>query len=135
AAPPSTTPAAVMPAPAVLKKSRRSMDRYSPHPCVARHGESSGRLGWGVPYRLDVPGDGNDAFDRLIELGAFDADRLPDGRVAAVMPDSVTSEQIARALGLGAEHVSVSPVSARDAGSVWVLGLRAVRAGRLRIVP
>jgi len=88
-----------------------------------------------VPYRVDVPGDGNDAFDRLIELGAFDADRLPDGRVAAVMPDSVTSEQIARALGLGAEHVSVSPVSARDAGSVWVLGLRAVRAGRLRIVP
>jgi len=88
-----------------------------------------------VPYRVDVAGAGGDAFDRLIELGAIDADSLPDGRVAAVMPDNVPSEQIAGALGLGLEHVTVSPVSARDAGSVWVLGLRPVRVGRLRIVP
>jgi ribosomal protein L11 methyltransferase len=84
---------------------------------------------------VDVPNGDGAAFDRLVELGAIDADRLPDGRLAAVMPDSVTSEQIARALGLGARHVSVSPVNARDAGSVWVLGLRPVPIGRLRIVP
>jgi ribosomal protein L11 methyltransferase len=86
-----------------------------------------------MPYRVDVHDAGDDAWDRLIELGAIDIDVSRDGRVAALMPDSVRPEQVSRALG--AVRVSVSAAIGRDAGSVWILAPRAVRVGRLRIVP
>jgi len=81
---------------------------------------------------VDLPGD-EATFDRLIELGAVDAERQPDGTLAALMPDSVAPEQLAGVLGI--ETLAVSAVPGRDAGSVWVLNIRPVQIGRLRIIP
>jgi ribosomal protein L11 methyltransferase len=86
-----------------------------------------------VPYRVDVPHGDSAAFDRLVELGALDAEVLEDDRLAALMPNRVRPQEVAHALGV--EHLTVSPASGRDAGSVWVLRLRPFRVGRLRIVP
>lgn len=86
-----------------------------------------------MPYRIDIRTASGEVFDRLVELGAIDAERSDDGAIAAVLPDSVAPEQVARALGI--EDLSVSPAVGRDAGSVWILGPRAVRIGGLRIVP
>jgi ribosomal protein L11 methyltransferase len=86
-----------------------------------------------VPYRIDCASAGPDALDRLIELGALDADAVPGGGLAALVPDSVPPERVARALGV--DDLSVSPATGRDADSVWVLDPRPIRVGRLRIVP
>lgn len=86
-----------------------------------------------MPYRVDLRNVGADALDRLVELGAIDAECLHGGGIAALLPDSVAPEQVASALGVA--DVSVSPATGRDAGSIWVLSLRPVRIGRLRIVP
>jgi ribosomal protein L11 methyltransferase len=91
-----------------------------------------------VPYRIDIPRARverakNDTFDRVVELGALDAEISPDGAIAALFPDSVSPEEVARALGV--DDLSVSPAIGRDEGSVWILGPRPVRVGRLRIVP
>ena len=86
-----------------------------------------------MPYRVDVPHGDSAAFDRLVELGAIDAELLADAGLAALMPDRVTPEEVARALDV--DHVAASPASGRDAGSVWVLRLRPLLVGRLRIVP
>jgi ribosomal protein L11 methyltransferase len=86
-----------------------------------------------VPYRIDVRNAGGDALDRLVELGAIDAEFSHDGSVAALLPDSVAPEQVRRALG--ADAISVSPAAGRDADSVWILGPRPIRVRRLRIVP
>jgi ribosomal protein L11 methyltransferase len=86
-----------------------------------------------VPYRVDLRNVGDEAFDRLVELGALDAEVSHDGGIAAVMPDSVAPEQVANALGV--DNVSISPATGRDADSVWILRPRAVRIGNLRIVP
>jgi ribosomal protein L11 methyltransferase len=53
--------------------------------------------------------------------------------MAALMPDAKRPEQVARALGLAS--LAISPATGRDAESVWVLSLRPIRVGRLRIVP
>jgi ribosomal protein L11 methyltransferase len=86
-----------------------------------------------VPYRIDLPRASDAVFDRLVELGALDAEPSPEGGIAALMPDSLTPDALARALGVDA--VAVSPAVARDAGSVWVLGPRPIQVGRLRILP
>lgn len=86
-----------------------------------------------MPYRIDVLRGGEDALDCLIELGALDADVLPEGGLAALMPDGIAPQRIAAALGL--DDLPVSAATGRDAGSVWVLGPRPVRIGRLHIVP
>ena len=57
----------------------------------------------------------------------------PDRGLAALFPDSITPQQIARALGV--ETVAVSAAVGRDDGSVWVLSPRPIRIGRLHIVP
>jgi ribosomal protein L11 methyltransferase len=85
-----------------------------------------------VPYRVDLRNVGRDAFDRLVELGAMDVEVSVDG-IAALMPDSVTSELVAHAVT--ADDISFSPGMARDAGSVWLLKPRPIRIGRLQIVP
>ena len=72
-------------------------------------------------------------LDRLIELGAIDAEVSHDGGIAALMPDSVGPEQVATALGV--LDMSVSPAVGRDAESVWILTPRPIHIGRLRIVP
>lgn len=86
-----------------------------------------------MPYRIDAPGLGEHALERLIVLGAIDVDILPGGTLAALMPDAVSPEQVASALGEA--RVSVSPAAGRDADSVWMLGPRETRVGRVRIVP
>jgi ribosomal protein L11 methyltransferase len=86
-----------------------------------------------VPYRVDIRKVGSDGFDRLIELGALDAEGLQDGGIAALMPDSVAPEQVARALGI--DEVSVTPAVGRDAASIWILSPRSIQVGRLRIAP
>jgi ribosomal protein L11 methyltransferase len=86
-----------------------------------------------VPYRVDVTRAGDDALDRLVELGALDVERAAGGGIAALMPDGVAPEHVARALGV--DDLSISAAVGRDAGSVWVLSPRPVRIGRLRIVP
>ena len=72
-------------------------------------------------------------FDRLIELGAIDAELAGGDGIAALMPDNVTPEQISRALGVS--HVAVSAAIGRDENSVWILSQRPIQVGRLRLVP
>jgi ribosomal protein L11 methyltransferase len=88
-----------------------------------------------VPYRVDLRNVGHDTFERLIDLGAIDADVSPDGGIAALMPDRVTPEQIAAALGVDDRSLSVSSAVGRDEGSVWVLRPRPIHIGRLQIAP
>ena len=86
-----------------------------------------------MPYRVDLRNAGDDALDRLVELGAIDAEFSPDGAVAALMPDGVAPEQVASALGVN--DISISPARGRDAGSIWVLSARPIRIGSLQILP
>ena len=86
-----------------------------------------------MPYRVDLRASGDDVLDRLVDLGALDVEFLEDGSVAALMPDAMTPAQVAQRLGI--PRVSVSRAIGRDAGSVWVLGPRPTRLGRLSIVP
>ena len=66
-----------------------------------------------MPYRVDVARASDAVLDRLVELGALDVDRSPGGGVAALMPDGVAPEQVARALGV--DDLSISPAVGRDA--------------------
>lgn len=91
------------------------------------------RLGWSVPYRVDFSAAGDDALDRLIELGALDVEALPGSGLAALMPDRVSPQQLADALG--APPTAISPALGRDDGSVWVLRPRPIRVGGVRLVP
>jgi ribosomal protein L11 methyltransferase len=86
-----------------------------------------------VPYRVDIPDAGADVFDRLVELGALDAERSHDGTIAALVPDSVAPSQVAKALGL--RDVAVSSAIGRDDDSVWVLHPRPIEVGGIRLVP
>jgi ribosomal protein L11 methyltransferase len=86
-----------------------------------------------VPYRIDLRDVAEDALDRLVDLGAIDAERTQDGGLAALMPDSVAPERVASALNV--DDLSISPAVGRDDGSVWMLSPRPIRVGRIRIVP
>jgi ribosomal protein L11 methyltransferase len=86
-----------------------------------------------MPYRIDLRSAGDAALDRLVELGALDAEFSEDGGVAALMPESVAPEQVARALGVSA--FAVSPAIGRDDESIWVLRPRPIRIGQLQLVP
>jgi ribosomal protein L11 methyltransferase len=86
-----------------------------------------------MPYRVDLRDATEDSFDRLVELGALDVGLSHAGGMAALMPDGISPEQIATALGVDA--ISVSPATSRDAGSVWVLSPHPIDVGRLRILP
>lgn len=86
-----------------------------------------------MPYRVDFQSADEPALMRLLDLGALDAERADDGRGAAILPDGVSRGEIAAALGSSAFTVSAAP--GRDADSVWTLGPRVVRLGRIRLVP
>jgi ribosomal protein L11 methyltransferase len=86
-----------------------------------------------VPYRIDIRGASDDALDSLIELGALDVEPAGPGGIAALMPDSVTPEQIAHSLGI--DDLTVSPAVGRDAESVWILSPRPMQIGRIRVLP
>ena len=86
-----------------------------------------------MPYRIDLRSAGDDVLDRLVDLGALDVESSVNGGIAALMPDRGAPERVADAIGV--VDLSVSPAVGRDADSVWVLSPRAIRVGRLRIVP
>ena len=86
-----------------------------------------------MPYRVDLHYRGDDALDRLVELGAIDVECSQDGGITALMPDSVAPGQVAGALGV--DGISVSPAAGRDAASVWILNPRPIRIGQVRIAP
>jgi len=67
-----------------------------------------------------------------VQLGAHDIEPVNDG-LAAIIPDGVTPDAVAGALGVAS--VTVSPAIARDNGSVWLLSPRAVRIGSILIAP
>ena len=67
-----------------------------------------------------------------MQLGALDIERAGEG-LAAILPDSVSTETVASTLR--AAGVSVSTAVARDDGSVWLLSPRAVRIGSVLIAP
>ncbi len=84
-----------------------------------------------MPYRIEL--DGEDVLDRLIDLGALDVESTSARQTAALMPDSITADQVARALGI--DDLRVSPATGRDDDSVWLLRPRPTGVGSLRIVP
>ena len=86
-----------------------------------------------MPYRVDIRNVSEHALDRLIELGALDAERSHDGGLAVLMPDGVAPERVANALGV--DRLSISLAVGRDADSVWLLSPRPIQIGRVRIVP
>jgi ribosomal protein L11 methyltransferase len=88
-----------------------------------------------VPYRIDVVRPQRGAVDRVIDLGALDVETTGDGKLVALMPDRVASEDVAVALGIGVHEVQVTAAAGRDADSVWVLRPRPFGVGRLRVVP
>jgi ribosomal protein L11 methyltransferase len=84
-----------------------------------------------VPYRIDLRIVERDTLDRLIELGAIDAELSDEGGLAALMPDRIPPAEVASALGVA--DVEVSPAIGRDAASVWVLSPRPLHLERLGI--
>jgi ribosomal protein L11 methyltransferase len=86
-----------------------------------------------VPYRLDIPNASTETFERLVELGALDAELAGTNAMAALMPDAVSLEQVV--LALRTDAVTMSPAIGRDSHSVWLLTPRPVAIGRLRIIP
>ena len=85
-----------------------------------------------MPYRIDLHKPPDDAFDRLVALGALDIEPVADG-LAALIPDAILPEDVRRALS--SCDMTVSEARARDGGSVWILQPRPVRVGRLLLVP
>jgi ribosomal protein L11 methyltransferase len=85
-----------------------------------------------ILYRIDISNPPRDALDRLVELGALDIEPVGGG-LAAIIPDNVTPEAVA--LALGVSSVIVSPAVARDNESVWLVSPRAVRIGSILIAP
>jgi len=85
-----------------------------------------------MPYRVDITVPPDDAFDRLVQLGALDIEPIGED-LAAIIPDDVTPDAVAHALNV--TEVNVSPAVARDSGSVWLLQLRPFRIGGIVIVP
>ena len=67
-----------------------------------------------------------------MQLGALDIEPVRDG-LAAIIPDSVTPDVAAGALGV--PRAAVSPAVSRDNGSVWLVSPRPVRIGSLLIMP
>jgi ribosomal protein L11 methyltransferase len=86
-----------------------------------------------MPYRIDVFQPRDDAFDRLVQLGALDVEPLDDGQLAAILPDTIAADAVTRALGAG--RVRVSRAAGQDDGSVWVIRPRAVRVGGVLLAP
>jgi ribosomal protein L11 methyltransferase len=85
-----------------------------------------------VPYRIDLSDPPENAFDRLVALGALDIEVVRHG-LAALLPDSVSPADLTSALGPIA--IAVSPAIGRDDGSTWVISPRPVRAGGVLLVP
>jgi ribosomal protein L11 methyltransferase len=68
-----------------------------------------------------------------VDLGAIDVEPAADGSIAALLPDSISPQQVA--VALGRDDLRVSPALGRDDASVWILRPRPFRVGRLSFVP
>ena len=86
-----------------------------------------------MPYRIDLRDAGDAILDSLVELGALDVESSAGGILSALLPDSVTLDDVRRIPGIG--DVTATPAVGRDDGSVWILSPRPVRIGSLRLVP
>jgi ribosomal protein L11 methyltransferase len=86
----------------------------------------------GVPYRIDISCPPHDALDHLVQLGALDIEPVHTG-LAAILPDGLTPDAVARALGVAS--VAVSSAVGRDDGSVWLLSPRAARIRSVLVAP
>ena len=86
-----------------------------------------------MPYRVDLPDPPAHALETLIDLGALDVERAGPVGLAALMPDAVAPEMLARAMG--GHDMRVSPAAGRDDDSVWRLSPRPVQVRSLTIVP
>jgi ribosomal protein L11 methyltransferase len=84
-----------------------------------------------VPYRVDLSVATDGAVERLIALGALDVDVSPEGRTSALMPDSVSPDEVGRAVTV----TRISPAVGRDDDSVWILRQRPIQVGGIRIAP
>jgi len=85
-----------------------------------------------MPYRIDIPCPPHDVLERLVQFGALDIEPVGNG-LAAIIPDCVSSDDVAAALGVAG--FTVSPAIGRDDGSVWLLNPRTVRIGNTLIAP
>ena len=85
-----------------------------------------------MPYRIDIAAPPSDALDRLVQMGALDLEPAGEG-LAAILPDDVKPDAVARALRC--TGIRVSAADARDNQSVWLLSPRSVRIGGLLIAP
>ena len=85
-----------------------------------------------MPYRIDISSPRPDALDLLVELGALDIEPANHG-IAAILPDSVTPDVLA--IALGTTNFKFSPALGRDNGSVWLLSPRPVRIGSVLVAP
>jgi len=85
-----------------------------------------------MPYRIDVSSPPPGALELLVQWGALDVEPAGEG-LAAILPDGVAQETVARALAPAG--VVFSAAAARDSGSVWLLSPRAVRIGGITIIP
>jgi len=70
-----------------------------------------------VPYRVDIAHAGDALVDRLVEFGALDVERAPGGDIAALMPDGVAPEHVARARSVSMMSPSPLPSAATQAQS------------------
>ena len=84
-----------------------------------------------MPYRIDIACPPPDALDVLVELGALDVEQL-NGGLAVIVPDDVTQERLAGALGRAV--FTVSEAVGRDTDSVWLVSPQSVRAGGITLV-
>ena len=79
-----------------------------------------------MPYRIDISSPPGEALEKLVELGALDIEPA-NGGLAAIIPDGVNPDVVARALDV--PSVAVSAAIGRDNGSVWVLSPLAAPKG------
>ena len=63
-------------------------------------------------------------------LGALDVEPVNEG-IAAILPDGVTQDTVAAALGVST--LTVSAAVGRDDGSIWLLSTRAIRVGSVLV--
>ena len=70
----------------------------------------------------------------VVEIGAIDAECMRHGEIAALMPDTVAADQVASALGVGVDAITLSPATGRDDRSCGP-SRRPICIGRLTIVP
>ena len=84
-----------------------------------------------MPYRIDIPHPPREVVERLTRLGALDVSSTDEG-VGAILPDAVSADSVA--VALGDRPFVISNAHGRDADSVWLLTPRRLRVGGLQLL-